>query len=109
MRLSFIGVFIMWTLEVRIYIAFLQQIAYDKDKQEAKYNCDGLLGGIFIATTSIFANVRITDPKKAEVFAEMLDESVRDPERVPSASVIPLVTNIDEIQKFMMVGIGEDE
>ena len=42
-------------------------------------------------------------------FAEALDESARDPERVPSASVIPLVTNIDEIRKFMTVRTGEDE
>lgn len=63
----------------------------------------------FLATSSIFANVRITDPKKAEAFAEALDESARDPERVPSASVIPLVTNIDEIREFMTVRIGKDE
>ncbi len=44
-----------------------------------------------MATSSIFANIQITDPKKAEAFAEALDESARDPERVPSASVIPLV------------------
>ena len=54
-----------------------------------------------MATSSIFANIRITDPQKAEAFAEALDESARDPERVPSASVIPLVTNIDDIRKFM--------
>lgn len=62
-----------------------------------------------MATSSIFANVRITDSKKAEAFAEALDESARDPERVPSASVIPLVTNIDEIREFMTVRIGKDE
>lgn len=56
-----------------------------------------------MATSSIFANIRITDSKKAEAFAEALDESARDPERVPSASVIPLVTNIDDIRKFMTV------
>ena len=37
------------------------------------------------------------------MFAEVLDESARDPERVPSASVIPLVTNIDVIREFMTV------
>ena len=42
----------------------------------------------------------------AEAFAEVLDGGS---ERVPSTSVIPLVTNIDEIRKFMTVRIGEDE
>lgn len=45
----------------------------------------------------------------AEAFAEVLDGSARGSERVPSTSVIPLVTNIDEIRKFMTVRIGEDE
>ena len=61
-----------------------------------------------MATSSIFANIQITDPKKAEAFAEALDESARNPERVPSASVIPLVTNIDDIRKFMTVRTGKD-
>lgn len=61
-----------------------------------------------MATSSIFANIQITDSKKAEAFAEALDESARDPERVPSASVIPLVTNIDDIRKFMTVRTGKD-
>ena len=43
------------------------------------------------------------------MFAEVLDESARDPERVPSASVIPLVTNIDVIREFMTVITEEDE
>ena len=61
-----------------------------------------------MATSSIFTNIRITDPKKAEAFAEALDESARDPERVPSDSVIPLVTNIDDIRKFMTMRTGKD-
>lgn len=61
-----------------------------------------------MATSSIFVNIRITDPKKAEAFAEAMDESARDPERVPSASVIPLVTNIDDVRKFMTVRTGKD-
>ena len=54
-----------------------------------------------MATSSIFANVRITNPRQAEAFAEALDESAMEPERMPSAPVIPLVTNIEEIRKFM--------
>ena len=34
-----------------------------------------------MATSSIFANVRITDPKKAEMFVEALDASSRDLKR----------------------------
>ncbi len=58
-----------------------------------------------MAASSIFANVRITDPRAAETFAEALDASAKEAERMPSAPVIPLVTNIDEIRKFMT---GED-
>lgn len=54
-----------------------------------------------MATSSIFANVRITNPRQAEAFAEALDASAMEPERTPSAPVIPLVTNIEEIRKFM--------
>lgn len=56
-----------------------------------------------MATSSIFANVKITDPKKAEAFADALDASARDPERKPTVPVIPLVTNINEIRTFMAV------
>ena len=62
-----------------------------------------------MATSSIFSNIRIMDPQKAENFAEALDASARDPERVPAASVIPLVTNIEEIRKCMTVRTGKDE
>lgn len=54
-----------------------------------------------MATSSIFANVRITNPQKAEVFADALDASAKDPERLPAAHMIPLVTDIEEIRKFM--------
>ena len=61
-----------------------------------------------MALSSIFANVRITDPRQAESFAEALDASAMDPVRVPSAPVIPLVTNVEEIRKFM-ADVGNDE
>lgn len=60
-----------------------------------------------MATSSIFANVKITDPKKVEAFVEALDASARDPEREPTAPVIPLVTNIDEKRKFMAARISK--
>jgi len=62
-----------------------------------------------MATSSIFSNVRIIDPQKAEAFAEALDASAKELERMPMAPVIPLVTDIEEIQKFMTVRTGKDE
>ena len=61
-----------------------------------------------MATSSIFTNIRITDPEKAEDFAEALDASARDPERMPAAPVIPLVTDLEEIRKFMTVRTGKN-
>ena len=61
-----------------------------------------------MATSSIFTNIRITDPEKAEAFAEALDTSARDPERMPAAPVIPLVTDLEEIRKFMTVRTGKN-
>lgn len=54
-----------------------------------------------MATSSIFAQVKITDPKKAEAFVNALDASAKDPKRKPSAPVIPTVTDLDEIRKIM--------
>lgn len=60
-----------------------------------------------MATSSIFANVKITDPKKVETFVEALDASAHDPERKSTGSVIPLVSNIDEIRKFMAARVSK--
>lgn len=48
-------------------------------------------------TSSIFAQIKITDPKKAEAFVNALVESANDPPRKTSAPVIPTVTDLDEI------------
>lgn len=64
-------------------------------------------GGGSMATSSIFSNVKITDPKKVEAFVEALDASARDPERRPTGAVIPLVNDIDEIRKFMAARISK--
>lgn len=61
-----------------------------------------------MALSSIFANVRITDTRQAEDFAEALDVSAMDSVKMPSASMIPLVTNIEEIREFM-ADEGNDE
>lgn len=62
-----------------------------------------------MATSSILTNIKITDPEKAEDFAEALDRSAHEPERMPVKPIIPFVTNIDEIRKFMGMGNKENE
>ena len=42
-----------------------------------------MIGGALMATSSIFANVKIIDPKKAEVFIDALDASAKEPKRKP--------------------------
>ena len=48
-------------------------------------------------------------PKKVEDFVEALDISAHEPERRPSKPIIPLVTNIGEIRKFMGMEKRENE
>lgn len=52
-------------------------------------------------TSSIFAQVKITDPQKAEAFVNALEASANDPKRKPTAPIIPTVTNLDEIRKIV--------
>lgn len=54
-----------------------------------------------MATSSIFANVKITDPKKAEMFVEALEASEKALANKPSASPIPTLTDLDAIRKLM--------
>ncbi len=62
-----------------------------------------------MATSSILTNIKITDPKKVEDFVEALDISAHEPERIPSKPIIPFVTNIGEIRKFMGMENRENE
>ena len=48
-------------------------------------------------------------PKKVEDFVEALDISAHEPERRSSKPIIPLVTNIGEIRKFMGMENRENE
>ncbi len=57
-----------------------------------------------MATSTIFSNVKITDPKNAEIFADALESSANDTPKKTTTPRIPLVTNIDEIKKFMTAG-----
>ncbi|MCD8106276.1 MAG: hypothetical protein LUF35_15095 [Lachnospiraceae bacterium] len=54
-----------------------------------------------MATSSIFENLEITDPKEVEAFADALEISSGGSKRMHAPSGIPLVTDIREIQKFM--------
>lgn len=52
-------------------------------------------------TSSIFTNIIINDPKKAEKFINALEESSRDPSWKPSSPVKPPLTDLDKIRKLM--------
>ena len=54
-----------------------------------------------MATSSIFANVRITDPKKAEMFVEALDASSRDSKRDSKTPSIPQLRDLNAIREMM--------
>lgn len=54
-----------------------------------------------MATSSIFANVRITDPKKAEMFVEALDASSHDLKHDPKTPSIPQLKDLNAIRKMM--------
>lgn len=54
-----------------------------------------------MATSSIFANVKITDPHKIEAFVEALEASANEPKREPSTPNIPSLTDFDAIRRLM--------
>ena len=46
---------------------------------------------IFMATSSILTNVKITDPHKVELFVNALEASSNDPKRIPASEAkLPL-------------------
>ena len=53
-----------------------------------------------MATSSILTNVVIKDSKKAEVLANSLEASSRDPKRKPSAPTIPVLTDVNAVRRF---------
>ena len=54
-----------------------------------------------MATSSIFANVKITDPKKAEAFINALDASANEPKKKAAAPAHTFVTDANEIRRMM--------
>lgn len=80
-------------------IDFSFYFAYNiNDRQECHRN---QTGGVSMATSSIFTNVVISDPKKAEIFIDALDKSSRDPEWEPSTSAGPPLRDIEAIRRLM--------
>lgn len=57
-----------------------------------------------MATSSIFAKVRINDPKKAEAFIDALEASENKPKRKPSTPVKPPLTDYEAIRRLMSKG-----
>lgn len=62
-----------------------------------------------MATSSIFANIKITDPKKAEAFVNALEASANVPQRGLSAPVIPTLTDKDAIRQLMAKRFSANE
>lgn len=85
----------------------LRYFAYNKDEQVV--SLAGLYekvpltqeGGAIMATSSIFTNIVINDPKKAEKFIDALETSSRDPEWKPTTPVKPPLTDTEAIRKLM--------
>lgn len=88
-------------------VAFLRYFAYNKDEQVV--SLAGLYekvpltqeGGAIMATSSIFTNIVINDPKKVEKFIDALETSSRDPEWKPTTPVKPPLTDTEAIRKLM--------
>jgi len=51
-----------------------------------------------MATSSIFASFNINDRKTAKAFAEALDESAKEPKRVPTS---PAPSHLTDKQKIL--------
>lgn len=54
-----------------------------------------------MATSSIFTNIVINEPKKVEKFIEALETSSHDPAWKPATPVKPPLTDIEAIRKLM--------
>lgn len=62
-----------------------------------------------MATSSIFEQVKLTDPKVIERFIEALEASERDAMNKPKADPIPTLTDHEEIRKLMSKWIKKSE
>ncbi len=62
-----------------------------------------------MATSSIFTNIVISDPKKAEKFIDALEASSLDPEWKPTTHVKPPLTDIEAIRRLMAKRVQKSE
>lgn len=60
-------------------------------------------------TSSIFTNVKITDPKKAEAFINALDEAADAPYEKKERGESHILTDHEEIRKLMEKGLKDQE
>ena len=60
-------------------------------------------------TSSIFTNVKITDPKKAEAFINALDEAADAPYEKKERGESHILTDHEEIRKLMEKGLEDQE
>ncbi len=59
-----------------------------------------------MATSSIFANIEITDPEKVARFSKALEESIElSKKHKPTPSGVKIVRDKDEIRKLLQRGI----
>lgn len=54
-----------------------------------------------MATSTIFANIKIKDAETAERFVAALEESEKEKDRKSSAQAYPILTDLDEIRKLV--------
>ena len=54
-----------------------------------------------MATSSIFADVKITDPRKAEAFINALDAAANTPKKDAKVPTNSLVTDAEKIKMMM--------
>lgn len=54
-----------------------------------------------MATSTIFANIKIKDSETAERFVAALEESEKEKDRKSSAQAYPILTDLDEIRKLV--------
>ena len=54
-----------------------------------------------MATSTIFANIKIEDAETAERFVAALEESEKEKDRKSSVQAYPILTDLDEIRKLV--------
>ena len=62
-----------------------------------------------MATSSIFSNIKINDPKDAEAFIRALEASEKDPKIESTAPAIPTVTDLNAIRNLMSKRMKSNE